>query len=213
MKLVAISEWRVKSLALAVSLTAFLCACSQGTAPARERPNVVLLMLDTLRPDHLELFGHERKTAPFLAELAGRSVVFANAFSTSSKTSPATASLFTGTYPTRHGVIRGLEVTESQIDRLRKAGMNKISVQTLPKSLPTLPELMREAGYRTYAAIANTNINEDMGFARGFDRFECANWIDAEETVRLLEPWAEELVTGSTPYFLYLHFIDPHHPY
>ena len=67
-----------------------------------------MILIDTLRPDHLDLYGYGRETAPYLRELGQQSAVFDHAFSTSSWTAPATASLFTGLYPTRHGVVEGL---------------------------------------------------------------------------------------------------------
>ena len=69
------------------------------------RPDVVLVVLDTLRADVLSFYGAAEERAPFLARLAEEGTVFEKAFSTSTWTAPATASVLTGTYPDRHGVV------------------------------------------------------------------------------------------------------------
>jgi arylsulfatase A-like enzyme len=99
-----------KSLgALALALCA---ACGGG----ERRPNVVLVLIDTLRPDHLELYGYEHPTAPWIASVGARGAVFPRAYSSSAWTPPATASVFTGLYPTGHGLIHGFE-TEAWIKK------------------------------------------------------------------------------------------------
>ena len=67
------------------------------------------ILVDTLRADHLPTYGYPRATAPFLSSLATDGIVFENAWSTSSWTAPATASLFTSLYPQEHGVVHGLD--------------------------------------------------------------------------------------------------------
>jgi arylsulfatase A-like enzyme len=86
------------------SICNFTLAVALGCTPFDPKPpDIVLVMLDTLRPDHLELHGYEKRTAPFLASMGERSAVFINALSTSSCTAPVVASLFTGLYPTQPG--------------------------------------------------------------------------------------------------------------
>ena len=92
-----------------LGLAAAALAVVAALAPPRPdpRPDVVLIVIDTLRKDHLPAYGYARDTAPFLSRLAARGVVFDNAYSTAPWTAPATASLFTGRYPFQHGVVSG----------------------------------------------------------------------------------------------------------
>jgi arylsulfatase A-like enzyme len=184
-------------------LLGLLSACSSRPS----RPDVVVVLIDTLRADHLSFYGHERETAPFLAELAAGGVVFENAWAPSSWTAPSTASLFTGVYPDQHGVTTGLWVHE-------RYGLDELGVPIgrLPEELQTLPELMRSLGYRTFAITDNRNICEDAGFARGFDRFANFHYAGAEKVNEVLDGWADE-ITASESSFVYLHYIDPHQPY
>ncbi len=203
--------------ALALLGTTLFAGCEEAPPPPGRaddpRPDVVLVVLDTLRPDHLELFGYERRTAPFLNELAQGATVFEKAFSTSSKTTPATASLMTGTYPTRHNVLRGLEVTKRHADKLTEDGETRLRVHVLPQDLAVLAEKFRAAGYRTFGLSANTQVNEPMGYARGFERFECLDWTPVDDSLPTLAPWEDEIRASTQPVFVYLHLIDPHHPY
>jgi len=186
---------------------------SKGAAGVRR--NVVLILIDTLRPDHLDLHGYPKETAPFLNALGRDSVVFERAFSSSSWTAPSTASVFTGLYPPRHGLIQGFRANlrSWKAGAERSAGEEKTLILTpLPEEISTLPQRFQAAGYRTYGAAANINIDERVGFARGFDRFELDTKADAEDLFRQVEEWGAEIESGD-PYYLYLHFNDVHRPY
>ena len=118
-------------------------------------PSVLLIVVDTLRADHLYSYGYRRHTSPNIDRIAREGAVFENAFSTSSYTLPSHASLLTGLYPHEHGV-----------EWHRPDGL-QIS------SIPTLPETLRRHGYRTAAFSANLYwFTRPMGFGRGFIRFE-----------------------------------------
>lgn len=198
-----------------------------GTPSPHARPNVVVILIDTLRADHLSFYGYPHETAAFLAGLAKKSAVFENAFSTSTWTAPSTASLFTAAYPEQHTVVRGLFAHRQVIADIRQHGWGNIDVNAIPAKLTTLPERMRASGYRTFGIAANFNIGEEMGFARGFDRFERivarGSALDAKRVtgakqedaatnvLATLRTWMPE-IRGPSPYFLYLHFNDPHGP-
>lgn len=176
------------------------------------KPNMVVILIDTLRPDYLGFCGFERETAPFLAKLAGKSVVFDRAFATSSWTAPSTASLFTSRYPHRIGVIEGFYCHKLRMEKFEQTGQAVLPLNRMPGSVPTLPEIFKSAGYTTFGLAANINIGEEIGFNRGFDFFERRNDAPAEvfyEQVRLLK----EKVKKSQPFLLYLHFNDVHSPY
>ena len=180
-----------------------LVSCTDSLEPPR--PNVVLVIVDTLRADRLPFYGCPQNTAPFLNDLAQRSLVFENAWSTSSWTLPATVSLLTSVHPFQHGVTNlvGLEL---------EPGQEPVPVNCIPDELETLAESMRMAGYRTYAVVSNLLVGQQVGFDRGFDRFVQLQDEDADAVNAQVENWQSEML-GNEPFFLYLHYIDPHDPY
>ena len=177
-----------------------------------KRPNVVVVLLDTLRPDYLGFMGNAYETAPFLAELAAKSAVFEKALSTSSWTAPSVASLFTGVYPPQHTVVQGFRAHRGMIAKMKQAGDAELIVNHIPSDLMTLPEMFEKVGYRTFGLTANINIGKEIGFSRGFERFEKHVKAPAENLYDILVGWREDIVQ-QLPFFLYLHFNDPHTPY
>jgi arylsulfatase A-like enzyme len=193
---------------LVLALLPALCwlpACKGGKTQGR--PNVVLVVIDTLRQDHLPFYGYRLNTAPFLTELAARGVVCESCTSTSSFTSPASASILTSLYPFQHGVHKGLIVTLNQQSEDPTLRLNRI-----PNAVLTLGEWLRDEGYRTFAVADNLNICEAEGFTQGFDRFATMNNLGAAQVGRQARLWQKEMRAGA-PYFLYLHYMDPHAPY
>lgn len=194
------------ALALALGLAGALTACTEP-GDASRRPDVVLIVVDTLRADHLPFYGYHRNTAPFLASLAARGAVFERVTSSSSATAPATASLFTSLHPLQHGVVHGLMATRSMQEHDHTIELNRIA-----EELTTLPEALQQAGYATFGITDNLNICKAEGFAQGFDRFANFRYRSAAWVNRVLFGW-EEQVRAAAPYFLYLHYMDPHAPY
>jgi arylsulfatase A-like enzyme len=184
---------------------------SCGPAPGPDRdprlPDVVVIVIDTLRADHLPFYGYPRDTAPFLGRLALSGVRFEHVFSTSSATAPATASIFTSLHPLEHGVVNGFRATERM-----QAVEPAIELNRIPAALETLPEFMAARGYRTFGVADNVNICEAMGFAAGFDRFANMLYESGERVNAVVAQWSEEIRNGE-PYFLYVHYMDPHVPY
>ena len=193
-----------------------LGSCSR----APERVNVLLITVDTLRADHLGCYGDARDTSPNLDALARESLRFTHAESPRAKTTPAISSLLSGRYPHEHGV-RDL-------------------AQPLSGAVPLLQESLHDAGYRTGAIVGNWVLGDERaGLARGFDAW-CESLPDKsgvppddapQRTARSLadgalvalgldrpptdasfEPRAS-FVAGDTPWFLWLHFMDPHGAY
>lgn len=200
----------MKSLpALALSV---LVACGGPGDPGPAAPaagrDVVVVVIDTLRADRLPTYGYERDTAPFLAELATRGVVFDAAYGASTWTAPSTASLFTSLWPRDHGVLTGL-YTFKTVEGL---GFD-VELNRIPPEAETLPEFFQGLGYRTYGFADNPNVDAPMGFDRGFDHFSTG--LDRGSPVLRDEVLAlrDELVDAERPYFLYLHLMDPHMPY
>jgi arylsulfatase A-like enzyme len=169
-------------------------ACAR--AAAAERPNVVLVVVDTLRADHLGCHGYERETTPRLDQLAAGGLRFERAFSQAPWTTPSVASLLTSLYPTEIGI--GSECS------------------LLPDELTLLPEVLAAQGYRTGAVISHTFCSERWNFDQGFDWFDQSNVAGHAAisspgvTARALEfaDWA-----GDAPFFLWLHYFDPHFYY
>jgi arylsulfatase A-like enzyme len=189
---------------------ALVALAAVAGAPVPKRPsNVVLILVDTLRRDHLPFYGYARDTAPFLGSLAAKGVVFERAHSVSGWTAPATASLFTSLYPFEHGVVRGLALAKRQ-ERLKGVA---IRLPRVPTAAETIPEALRRRGYATFAITENPNLTHALGFDQGFDRFDAfPSRLDAEPiTERLLERAPE--LRRRAPYFLYLHYMDVHAPY
>jgi arylsulfatase A-like enzyme len=171
----------------------------------QKRPNLVLVVVDTLRADHLPFMGHPRDTAPFLTSLAGRGVVFERAHSTSGWTVPAVGSIFTSLYPQQHGMVLGLK-------RIQHARGKDQTVGSLPTAVRTLPQVLRRSGYQTLGVVDNVILSPRRGFDRGFDRFAVTRNEGADVVSARVQQWKPKL-DPARPYFLFLHFNDPHHPY
>ncbi len=169
--------------------------------------NVVVIVIDTLRSDKLDAYGYEKITAPFLTELSKKSILFENAFSGSSWTSPATASIFTSMYPFQHNVLMGVLAHINA-----KKNYPDISIDRIPEEIETMPEVFKKSGYSTFAISDNFNIGKKQGFDQGFDKMITDSYKGAEKVHSDLLSWKEEILK-SKKYFLYLHYMDPHGPY
>lgn len=171
------------------------------------RPNVVVILIDTLRADRLLFYGYQKDTMPFLSSLAGKSSVFSKAYAGSSWTAPATASIFTGLYPFQHGVVMGLLAEKKRIRKDRTIKINRI-----PEKLQTLPEVFKANGYRTFGISDNVNISKRQGFKQGFDQLQTHRNQGAKFINRKLLDMEKE-IKSSSRYFLYVHYNDAHRPY
>ena len=201
-------------------------------APSERPPNLVVILVDTLRADRLSCYGYDRPTSPVLDTLAAKGTRFERAWAQSPWTRPSVATLFTSLYPSTHG-------TWEQADQLAP-------------SAPLLSEAFREAGYHTAGFSANVQISPTFGFSRGFDWFwnektpallqssrigrlwkKTKQLLVATFLPRLMESmgdhgilrgtdaltvnaavldWVEKVPEGA-PVFLYVHYLDPHQPY
>jgi arylsulfatase A-like enzyme len=195
-------------------------AVADWPQPPKGAPNVLIIVMDTVRADHLSALGYERNTSPNLDRLAAQGVLFENAFSTSSWTLPAHASLLTGRFPFEHGA----------------------EVMAYDGRYPTLAEEFRRRGYRTGAFSANTFFFiPQNGFGTGFLHFE---GLFSTLTDALIRPfYGRQLVSlyaeasysdlpgrrpadqinsdflrwlpqdGARPFFVVLNYFDAHAPY
>jgi arylsulfatase A-like enzyme len=164
-------------------------------ASARLPPNLILISLDTLRADHLSLYGYGRETSPNLDRWARRrAAVFMQAVAPSPWTLPSHASLFTGLDALRSGVNQG---------------------DPIPRSLKTIPERLRQAGYATVGVTGGGYVSRDYGFDRGFDSFSAWPAVgDAMEITGGLDRARHWLRTlADRPFFLFFHTYAIHAPY
>jgi arylsulfatase A-like enzyme len=195
---------------------------ARGSDEPSARPNVVFIVLDTVRADHLSSYGYSRPTTPNLDRLASRGVLFENAISPSSWTLASHASMFTGLLPHQNGADWWLP---------------------LPPGPRTLAEALRSSGYRTAGFAANFDYcQKGWGIGRGFDvyrddseslqrnlagtllgtaliqpayqsfcRFDYLERQDARETNKQAFRWLRR--PHSSPYFLFVNYFDVHVPY
>ena len=180
------------SSALVALGTVLVSGCGHESPIESPRPNIVLISLDTLRPDHLEVHGYHRATAPNLARLAAESVVFDNVYSQAPKTAPSHMTLFTGRFPGAHGV-RNLRGDDG--DRAVSA------------DVPLMAELLRAAGYQTAGFTGGGHMGPTLGFARGFEGFEARG-----QSIHRARKWLEAS-SAVEPFFLFIHTYAIHDPY
>jgi arylsulfatase A-like enzyme len=174
------------ALVLAVFWLLFVGCSRPGET---QRPDVMLLLVDTLRADHLGLHGYPRPTSPALDRFAEDALVFDSVVSPAPWTLPAVGSLLTSTYPSVHG--------------LRTRSGPKLSTR-MREGLSTLAETFREAGYRTAAVVTNPWVNTaGHGLQRGFDFYVGDVDKTADEIHELARTILEE--DDPRPLFLYLH--------
>ncbi len=188
---------RIPSLAL-LALPALLAgnSCSTDELPTPNRPDIILVSIDTLRADHCELYGYDRATIPNIAKLGREGVVFERAISQAPWTLPSMASVHTGLYPSEHGALNNLS--------------------PMPSDRATVAEVMQAAGYRTQAVVSHVFTGRKYGFGRGFDvideRFAVGH--DGISSKNVTET-ALEFMSEPTdaPTFLWVHYFDPHYTY
>jgi len=160
----------------------------------------VLILVDTLRADHVSAYGYERETTPALDGLARRGLRFERAISQASWTLPSLMSLFTARQPSR------VDPNDPAFRR---------SVALAPRE-ETLAEALRDAGYRTISVATNPyNVNEMFGLMEGFEprHYETsapARWV-VDRAIEALDRARSE--APEKPFFLYLHLMDAHTPY
>ncbi len=189
---------------------ALLLAVGAGCRPAEPRPNIILMVVDTLRADYLGTYGFEGPISPNLDRLAAESVVFDRCFSQSPWTKPSIASLFTSLYPQVHGVVD----FDSNYPGRDEAIRTRTGV--LPDRAETLAEALRDGGYRTAAFVSNVWLLEKFGYGQGFELYHDhpaeARMTRADVLTDAARVWLA-LQSEDQPFFLYLHFMDVHAPY
>jgi arylsulfatase A-like enzyme len=157
--------------------------------------NVILIVIDTLRADHLSCYGYARATSPSIDRLAAEGALFERAIVQKPSTSPSVATILSGTYPYTHGIYTVRD--------------------WLPDKVLTLPEMLRSRGMRTGGVVTNVNLSRAFNFQQGFDDYievgTTEGPSDSAPATKAALEWIEE--NRDEPFFLYLHYLDPHAPY
>jgi len=190
-----------------------------------EALNVIFISIDTLRSDHLPIFGYENCKTPALDNFSKRCIVFENCIASSPHTVPSMASIITGNYPIIHNC-------------------RFVPLKPINKDVPLLSEILHDLGYHTEFYTANPIVDPPRGFTRGFDCYESwyftgdlryyfpkriyriihsillfakiKNKVKYYDTTEwLMEKAISRLSTMKhyTPFFLWFHFLDPHGAY
>ena len=180
-------------------LAASLAACAPQP-PAAEPAPVLILSIDTLRSDHLPLYGYEAGETPAIDELGADGIVFERAFAHTPVTLPSHVSLLSGVLPSRHGV-------------------RDNPGYRVPDDIDWLPEMLRRRGFATGAAVSAAVLRRATGMDRGFDVYDdggdtglqAPNERSGEATVDTALEWIDSLETDL--WFLFTHLYEPHRPY
>jgi arylsulfatase A-like enzyme len=188
-------------IALALALAAPAGCSRKATEPkAGSPPNIILIVLDTLRRDHLGCYGYERDTSPSVDRFAEAATLYTDCVSTAAWTLPAHASLFTGKYPFEHGAY-----TLVTADRKMK------DAHPLSDEQFTLAEFLQAEGFQTGAFVANAAYcGAWTRLDQGFDDYY-VEFTFAEKLMPRIFKWLER--RGDTPFLLFLNFMDTHTPY
>jgi arylsulfatase A-like enzyme len=203
---------------------------SQPVHNSSRQPNVVLIIMDTVRADHMSVYGYNRPTTPFLERfIATESTLYRNSFSASNHTLPSHASIFSGLQASATG---------AYLDHKHIEG------RPINKGIPLLTEALRDLGFSTFGNVANSAfLDEAYGFGRGFRWYDCNKIIRVftagryqffQQTIKeFASIWFESLVygdyvnsrkinevvpelikkNGQRPFFLFLNYMDAHWPY
>ena len=200
-----------RALLFVILLCVILAAAFDDTIGS-PRANVLLIVIDTLRADHLGCYGYERATSPNIDGFSKTGVLFQNAYCQMPTTGPSHASIFTSRYPKSHGVLKNGWV--------------------LHDTYSTLAEILKKNGYVTGAVVSSFVLSAKFGYSRGFDSYDeefprgqgslgGGNWeghsmpgafdqradVATQKAVRWIRQHKKET------FFLWVHYFDPHDPY
>lgn len=202
-----------------------------------QAPNLVLIVLDTLRADHLGCYGYDRPTSPNLDRIASEGMLYRYANSVANHTGPSHATMFTGMLPSEHGLMS--------------------AVSGMPTRMPTVQGVLAEAGYSTAGVTSNFVLRSRNGFNRGFDIYDDSlvlansmgrsarlladssgvgltygasghrntdmnhafghytrpHSVDGDATTKNAIELVDQMAAKETPFFLFANYMDVHTPY
>jgi len=190
------------------SLSFFLCFFSCGSEDAvptpvlSSRPDILVVVMDTVRADKLSVYGYDKPTSPQLAAVAAAGITFDDVTAPSSWTWPSHASLFTGLDPWKHGAHCS---STSEGVGAEEGHMGLLPMRT---DLPTIAERFSEQGYRTVSLASNRFLDPKLGLTRGFEVAEVV------EDNGLSDRMSELLGDGDDrPVFLFVNLLIAHAPW
>jgi arylsulfatase len=188
---------------LLVSVTAVLLIRPARVETANP-PNVLLICIDTLRADHMPVYGYERETTPNIASFFSDGTVFEFAYASHTFTTQSVISILSGLIPQHHGV--------------------RYFYQIIPDELITIADTLGDSDYQTAAVVSNMVLTDEAcGFASRFDHYD--DFVDQKElyediyertagpTTDAALRWLTEIRDPKRPHFVYVHYMDPHGPY
>ena len=181
-----------------------LPACRSRSLPPPR--NAVLIVVDTLRADHLGCYGYQRPTSPNIDKLAASGARFVNGISSTPWTLPSIATIMTGLYPSVHGVVR-----RSELRSCRESPASCRPVDVLDPSRTTLAEVLQRHGFETAAFVPGYGYTNPLfGVGQGFDHH-----ATVRRSARLMIEGLAEWLDSARPqrFFAYLHLLEVHAPY
>lgn len=200
-------KWGLITAAVLVGTFLFLF-CDFHRCPAQEKPNVVIILIDTLRADHCSVYGYNRETTPHMKGIAEGGLKLEYHFANSPWTKPSTASIISGLYPTAHGSRIGqFEDLENQVSPV---------VEVLNPRVKTMAEILKENGYITYAFVTNYHLTPEFGYAQGYDHYYFAPegsdiHVVCRKDKKLVETAMKKLRKNKgKPLFIWCHLMAVH---
>ena len=195
---------RVLLWLLVLVLGATAISCHLG----RSKPNVILIIIDTARKDHFSCYGYSRQLTPRIDELAKDGVKFENAEAAAPWTLPSISSILTGLYPHKH--MAGYAAKDP---KTQQEGLTYIN-----SSVITLAEVLFDNKYQTVGSFQNPFVDPGYGLNRGFEIYDYFPGDDlrirrADTVVEWSMNWLEKAREKRRPFFMVLHFFDPHLAY
>jgi arylsulfatase A-like enzyme len=184
--------------------TVDLTAVGSSEAEDAVRPNVLLIVIDTLRQDRLHARRGGERVMPYLEDFAAGGWEFTSAWSQSSWTKPSMVSILSGLYVSTHEVQFGVFKPFAHV------ADQDMRIEGVPSEIVMAAEYFSGAGYRSLGYQTNQHLQAQFGFAEGFAVYENMPWSDAGP---LTDAALAGVADGEGPFFLYVHYFDPHSEY
>jgi len=205
----ALRSGMVLYLVVCLMVWAVSCCSKKGEQPPdsqKEKYNVILLSVDTLRADRLGSYGYKaRSSSPHFDALADDGILFENFVTTSPWTVPAHMSMLTSLYPSSHGLMSSFKEMWSGLFGEQQ------NFFKLPEDRITLAEVLRDSGFSTVAFTAGGPLDAKLGFGQGFDNYDTSMYKLNDKNMESLFEWISR--NKQKQFFLFWHHFEVHAPY